>query len=330
MEQPNRDYQLDNIKGLMIFFVIFAHAISNLYKGWSDNLITKYLYYFIYSFHMPVFIFISGYLSKRKTDYDTYIVKAIKSCLVPYLVFNILYGLPSIKSALSILSPKWTLWFLLSLFSWKVLSQVFIKIKLIFPIAVLLSLFIGLFNSVGGFLTLSRTICFFPFFIAGYLCQPEHIRKIRASKKIYSVLAFLIAIVTTWVLTTMNIKSSTLYFSSSYDSLGQNYVQGIILRSVVLLCGFLCSFGFISIIPEYKTIVSHLGMYSITVYLGHSLIIRGLKYLKIINITNPFIFILFAIAFSLVLCFGLGNQRVSMLYHKFMDKVAAIVIANES
>lgn len=329
MEQRNRDYQLDNIKGLMIFFVIFVHVFERFYKGWSDNLITKYLYILCISFPMPVFVFISGYLSKRKTDYDTYIVKAIKSCLVPYLVFNILYGLPSIKSALSILSPKWTLWYLLSLFSWKVLSQVFIKVKFIFPIAILLSLYIGLFDSMGAFLSLSRTICFFPFFIAGYLCQPEHIRKIRASKKIYSVLALLVTLVIIWVLTKMNIESSTLFFRSSYDRLGQSYVQGIILRSVILLCGFLCTFGFISIMPENKTILSRFGIYSITVYLGHSLIIRVLEYLDIINITNPFIFILFAIVFSLALCFVLGNQKVSMLYHKFMDKVAATIIANK-
>jgi len=83
MLQAERDNRLDNIKGIMIFCVTFAHAISNLYPGGAENVITGYLYYFINCFHMPVFIFISGYLSKRKSDYRTYIKKAISTCFMP-------------------------------------------------------------------------------------------------------------------------------------------------------------------------------------------------------------------------------------------------------
>ena len=326
MIHSSRDYQLDNIKGIMIFCVIFTHAISNLYKGWSDVFITKYLYYFVYTFHMPVFIFISGYLSKIKTDYDSYVRKAIVNCLIPYLVFNILYGLPSIMSVLNIFGPKWTLWYLLSLFTWKIIVSIFPKIRWSFPLTILLSLYIGLTKSVGSYLSLSRTICFFPFFYAGYLCSNDLIEKVRGFKKIFPCLSFLLTMITAGILSNMNIKTSTLFLNSSYSDLGQTGFQGILLRGILLICGFLCIFFFISVTPKRKTIVSNFGMYSITVYLGHSVVIRGLKYLKIIGISNPFVFILFAIIFALSLCFAFGNENISQLYHRIMNKISALII----
>ncbi len=327
MDLSKRDYQWDNIKGLIIILVIFTHAISNLYKGWSENTITKYLYYLGFSFHMPVMIFISGYFSKRKTDYRTYIVKAIKSCLIPFFVFNFLYGLPSVKSALYILSPKWTLWYLLSLFCWKVLSEIVSKFKWSIPLVLLTSLYIGLFP-VGSFLSLSRTIGFFPFFLVGYYCRQEHVSKVRAVKKILPIAAFIITLIIAGILSNTGIKAATLFFRDSYKTLGQTYIQGIALRAVLLITGFLCVFGFVSIMPAKKTVISNFGMYSITVYLGHSLAIRILKHFKIISISNPFVFIGFAVLFSLALSFALGNKKVFNLYQKIIGKIGDLIIAS--
>ena len=53
-----RDYLWDNIKAVLIFFVVAGHVLemSKLHTGlavFADN--------FIYSFHMPAFVFVSGY-----------------------------------------------------------------------------------------------------------------------------------------------------------------------------------------------------------------------------------------------------------------------------
>ena len=57
-----RYYLLDNLKVILIFFVVFGHVIEYYI---NDNSILMTLYIFIYIFHMPLFIFISGYLSKN-------------------------------------------------------------------------------------------------------------------------------------------------------------------------------------------------------------------------------------------------------------------------
>lgn len=62
MEQSEnrRVYFWDNFKGLLIFLVVFAHI---LYETNGGTVITPVLD-IIYIFHMPAFVFTTGYLSK--------------------------------------------------------------------------------------------------------------------------------------------------------------------------------------------------------------------------------------------------------------------------
>lgn len=50
----------DTLKGLLILLVILGHCGTAL----SDGLLSV-----IYSFHMPLFVFISGYFSKKTASY---------------------------------------------------------------------------------------------------------------------------------------------------------------------------------------------------------------------------------------------------------------------
>jgi len=274
---------------------------------------------------MPVLIFISGYLSRRKTDYETYIVKAIKSCLVPFLVFNILYGLHSVNDVWNVLTPKWTLWYLLSLFWWKVLIEIVRKVKWPLAVALLFSIYAGLLP-VGSFLSLSRTLGLFPYFVSGYFCTSEGIRKMREANKALSLAALLATMVLAGALVKNGINSTVFFFRDSYEEMGQSYLQGMILRAVLLITGHLCIFSFFSLATSRKTILSNFGMYSLTVYLGHSAIIRILNLLKIINISNPYVFIAFAAFFSLAVAFALGNQMVFKLYQIVIDKINHFVV----
>lgn len=74
-----KDY-LDILRGIGIFYVILGHIVH-----------ISYVFQYIYSFHMPLFFFISGMLfapSKYKSTSD-YIKKKAKSLLIPYFFFYI-------------------------------------------------------------------------------------------------------------------------------------------------------------------------------------------------------------------------------------------------
>jgi len=74
----NRIPWIDTCKGLGIFLVVFSHfsAISSI-NG------------YLYSFHMPLFFFLSGFLfnSEKYKSYGKFLSRRARSVLVPYFVF---------------------------------------------------------------------------------------------------------------------------------------------------------------------------------------------------------------------------------------------------
>jgi len=70
---------IDSVKAIGIFWVIMGHHLEHP------------LYSYIYSFHMPLFFFISGLLlPARSTGFGTLVVKRAQSLLVPYFAFALL------------------------------------------------------------------------------------------------------------------------------------------------------------------------------------------------------------------------------------------------
>ena len=75
---------LDVVKGFAIILVILGHS------GISTT--NKFIYVWIYSFHMPLFFILSGYVFsiKKYESYIEFLIKKIKTLIIPYLVFQLL------------------------------------------------------------------------------------------------------------------------------------------------------------------------------------------------------------------------------------------------
>ena len=91
----HRNNTLDFIKAFAIILVILGHAIQ---LGSGNAVLTEctffddFLYKFIYSFHMPLFMLISGYLmfySVNKRCFKKNLLIKIKSIIFPLLVWNV-------------------------------------------------------------------------------------------------------------------------------------------------------------------------------------------------------------------------------------------------
>lgn len=112
---------------------------------------------FIYSFHMPLFFLISGYLSKPEENIQFLLRKNFKTLIIPYVCLNIIaffiFFLPingwnsvAIKQTLLSFirgtgySPAAPCWFLLSLFICKILSFYILKFRNTLQIITLLAL----------------------------------------------------------------------------------------------------------------------------------------------------------------------------------------------
>lgn len=76
-----KDLSLSCAKGIGIILMVMGHA------GCPINCLT-----FIYSFHMPLFFIISGYLlANYKKDIKTLFIKRIKSLYIPYIKWSMLF-----------------------------------------------------------------------------------------------------------------------------------------------------------------------------------------------------------------------------------------------
>ena len=88
--QKTRNLEFDILKGLAIFLVICGHAISGFS---SDTKTENDFYLFIYAFHMPLFMLISGFFSANSLNLPIKDIlnKKFWQLIFPTIAFGILY-----------------------------------------------------------------------------------------------------------------------------------------------------------------------------------------------------------------------------------------------
>lgn len=176
-----RDYRIDALKYNLIVLVIIGHVFSQ--GQFSSDPLCGVIWKWIYMFHMPLFVFISGYLSHKKNDNRQFLLSCWE-LLEPLIVYQLLLrgyifltsGTISVKG---LLTPWWVLWYLLSLIYWRTLIQ-FIPNKLLSHkkalvlLAFVISLVAG-YLPFDRFLSIQRTLAFLPFFCLGYCMKGKNL-----------------------------------------------------------------------------------------------------------------------------------------------------------
>ena len=82
---------IDIAKGIGIILVVFAHTIVPQIR--ENSFRAKFVWIFIYNFHMPLFFFLSGYLFEKGlpkyTDKGKFVLGKLKYLMIPYLTFSV-------------------------------------------------------------------------------------------------------------------------------------------------------------------------------------------------------------------------------------------------
>lgn len=276
-EVEKRDYLFDNIKVLLIFLVVFGHAIEYYI---DDNFILRTIYITIYFFHMPLFVFVSGYFSGnlekcRKT--------AFEKLLIPFILFNMLWylflSLTSHKLVIDLLTPGFALWYLVCLFIWRLFLRDLVKLRHILLISIIFGVLVGLIDEIGLSLSLSRLICFLPFFLAGYYFNKEMVKKIRKLPIIIPILFAIIVISIAFYITNANLLNyKILYMSDPYISFDIGVVKGFLFRILIYVIAF-SSILFIRLVPNKKNALTYIGEVTLTIYVFHTYFIQILRLL---------------------------------------------------
>lgn len=195
---------IDWAKVVAIAFVVFGHVPET--KG-------SFLQNYVTTYHMPLFIFISGYLTKQEFISKATLKKYWHSLIVPYFLYNLIFypywlvrhfmehGTMEISDCLRPLTGTLLLqlyspiseplsgvtWFLLALLIMKIILATCNHLRCGHLIMVLLSaicLFIytyfefhGMFSNL---LTMNFSKCL-PFYYIGYLCRKHNLLPVQVS-----------------------------------------------------------------------------------------------------------------------------------------------------
>ncbi|QLK85688.1 acyltransferase family protein [Staphylococcus sp. 17KM0847] len=277
-----RDAFFDNARAILITLVVFGHLIQ---PYTSDQPFLTALYLLIYSFHMPAFLFISGYFAKD-VGRAGYIEKVGKKLLGPYLIFFAFFSFyyfftgKNSKVYLDVFDPVFALWFLLTLFFFNVIIVVIRQFKpqYVLPIAIMVSILSGFSTNVDGYLSWSRTLVFFPIFYVGYLLNTSQFSQYIRNKKFIPV--SLITMLTFFIIYYIHpIDSSWLLASSPYKALdGIDLILSPFKRLLLYFIIMTSMLAFLNLVPERHYWFTYIGSRTMYIYLLHGVfigIIRG-------------------------------------------------------
>lgn len=167
----SRNHHLDNVKFILILLVIFGHIVPRLGISRLGDAIGVSFYFF----HMPLMVMISGYFT-RKTDIKKF-WNSIFHLLEAFLIFDVLLTIElwlsgnfhfSVKS---LIIPRWSLWYLVSLIFWRTLIQFTPSLSLHPKLIIVISIVIGVlsgFVPIGEPFSFQRTFSYLPYFLVGY------------------------------------------------------------------------------------------------------------------------------------------------------------------
>ena len=162
----------DSLKFILISLVVYTHTISPFRV---DSQFNTAIYNFVYLFHMPLFVFISGRFShiNEKKRFINRTLKLVETYIVFQLLFIALsYVLDNSVSISSFTKPFWIFWYLLSLAYWRMMvyfmpDKWLLHRKTILILSLCLSLVAG-YIPIGYHFSIHRTLSFLPFFVMGY------------------------------------------------------------------------------------------------------------------------------------------------------------------
>lgn len=299
-----RDLKLDNIRGFLIILVILGHLIQ-VFTVRSENLF-GYIYDIIYAFHMPLFIVVCGMLHNPKG-----LIEKVSYIVVLYVIFQILSSLRTWYvygvNFENVISPAFSLWFLMSLATWMVAYHFTEKYKYIFAISILLSLAVGFMSIKGYYFSYMRSISFFPFYVFGAKYMKDISSRFSRQRIAYATL-FIIVLISfyLYLFKSLGISYLTPQMASGYYELnGQDIVISLIARILFIFFSLSISIVVFYLFGDYGSFLSRIGRHTLPIYLFQAVSLSVLRlYIPIkyqeFSLAATLIFVIISVLFSFV------------------------------
>lgn len=300
MERFERIAYWDFVKFIAIYLVVWGHA---LYYFDHTHRLGKNLVDLIYSFHMPLFMVVSGYFfqSSLKLNLKQFLSKKFRQLIVPVVSWTVL---TCVYYHLFVHNPQYqeeiigNSWFLKTLFACYLVLYLLKKngIRNRFLLVIVFLFFIIPHFSFLQFNWL------FPFFVIGYLLRNHQNFFSNNSYAVWVVMVVILFFICEWFDISRNAIDFNYVISNFIDLLLRFLFSISLVMAVIFICKSVCN--------KESYILSRcaiIGQYTLGIYVMQSLILEKVisRYVDFSNM-NVYLFnIVFTPIVSLLIVFVL-------------------------
>ncbi|WP_282202357.1 acyltransferase family protein [Kitasatospora fiedleri] len=268
-----REPFFDHVKLLATVLVVCGHFWEPLARV-PGHRVLHAAYLLVYAFHMPVFVFVSGWFSRSFTARPDQLGRLLSGVLAPYLVWTTLLGaytawLDGGRFALDLLTPVWVTWFLLSLFLWRLSAPLWHRLRAPLTTAVAVSLLAGALPLTPQ-LSIGRTLQLLPFFVAGLTLDRDRVLALRGNRRLRAAAPPVFAaaaLLAYWLVPRLD--AAWFYRSMSAAGLHAGLPRWLALSLAVNLAGAVLGVLFLALVPVRAGWYSGLGAASTAAFLVH-------------------------------------------------------------
>lgn len=275
----SRDPWLDNAKMGLIVLVVVGHVAALLPAEGPG----RDLYDFVYLWHMPAFVLLSGYLSRGFGYGAGRTWRLVTTLLVPYLLFEGALGWFRLNVGGERVDDLWAdphfpMWYLLALVVWRLLTPLFRPLWGGFAVAVAVSL-------AGGFLQgewiywmdLPRILGFLPFFVLGLKATPESLEWLRGRFPAVLGLAAFAAIGALAMALDQWTERAHLYYRP-FALLEGSEAGLLVTRLLLIAVGVAGAAAWLTLVPRVGGWFTRMGSATMIVYLFHGFAVKAMEY----------------------------------------------------
>ncbi|HSE07536.1 MAG TPA: acyltransferase family protein [Nocardioidaceae bacterium] len=322
VSSSRRDPWFDNAKMLLVTLVVVGHSWVLLPE---ETLARNWFYDFLYLWHMPAFVMVTGYLSRSFSWSRRNVSRLVTVVAVPYVIFEAAMAAFRVEIggeeglAPLFVEPHWPMWFLAVLFLWRLATPLLLRVPNPLLLAVVASLLGGLIE--GDVLDVGRATGMLPFFVLGLVARREHLDRLRtgpARKAAAAVLAVGFGLA---AFIDGRIRTEWMYWRSSYADLDATFASGSLIRLGLLVVGTLLALSALALVPQVDGWFTRLGAATMVVYLFHGFFLRGAEYAGVAALleNNPWAALVVTSTLSVVLALGLAAPPVARRLNVAVD-----------
>lgn len=319
-----------SVRGLLIILVVFGHVLSKN----PNSLISDYTYLFIYTFHMPLFILLSGYYGANVKDKNYLLIvwECITKLLVPFLIVSMLFRITKYIVFGNTITytlfqkPTFAMWFILALIFYRLVTKLVVRIPNYLIVTLFISVFAQYFpEKLLNYADFTRIFSFIVFYFVGVRMRELNfnLNKFRIKKKHYLWILLVISLLINLYLTTAHFK----YTESALKLDTVTFYTDLTIPMYLLTKVYVIGFAFINSLIIYNLIrpsytLIYIGERSLNIYLGHIFFIvlmRADIYNKLVSRLGEIV--MFVVSIFEVILIVLIILVVTQVYRKLNRKL---------